>query len=227
MNKELLKTLQKKIEKAILAYHKDPTKGIFDNLLQFCGEHYDGAAHTIAEIKQKQNTKIKGDVFEHFAWLFFTHAYKIKFDHVWLLKDVPKEVLSKLKLKKSDMGIDLIAEKGGKYWAIQAKYRKRKFKTRYGLTWNQLSTFFALTSRTGPYVRYVVITNTDFVPHKNVGGKGEKDVSICYKGLCKIKIEDWMAMAGLQGTTCASLETKTPLDIQTLREKRLKYFGQE
>ncbi len=224
MNEELLSKLQKTIEKAILAYHKDKSKTIFDQLIQFCQEHYEGPAHTIGEIKQKQNTKIKGDVFEHFVYLFLLHAYKVKFDNVWLLKDVPPETLKKLKLKRSDMGIDLIAEKNGNYWAVQAKYRKRKAKARHGLTWNQLSTFFALAARTGPYLRYVVVTNTDFVPHKHLGGKGEKDVSICYRTLAKIKIEKWMAMAGLEGQTLEDDQPMEELDVETLREKRLKYF---
>lgn len=222
MNPQLLTKLEKIIEKTVITFYKDKSKSIFERVIEFCQEHYEGPASTISEIKLKQNTKIKGDVFEHFAYLFFSHAYRIKFDNVWLLKDVPKEVLTSLGLKKNDLGIDLIAVKNDNYYAIQAKYRKKGYKGHHGVSWKQLSTFYALVLKTGPFVKHIVITNADYVRH--IGKKSPSDLSICYRTCNKISVESWLAMAKMKENYID--ENKSPvLDVETLREKRLAYFS--
>ena len=193
MNNDLIIRIEYILQKIVINYYKDKSKTIFDEFIKFCQEYYDGPAHTLAEIKLKQNTKIKGDVFEHFAYKYLQHAYTIKFDNIWLLKDAPDEVLVKLNLRRNDLGIDLLAEKGKKYYAVQAKYRKRGYKTHYGISWKQLSIFYGLISRSGPYEKCIVITNADFVRH--IGRKTKQDQSICYGRLNKIDIGSWVAMA--------------------------------
>lgn len=226
MNNDLIEKLQSIIQASIIAYNKNKTISIFDQIIGACQTHYEGAAHNLTEIRLKQNTKIKGDVFEHFALLFFSHAYKIKFSKVWLLADVPKEILTSLGLKKRDQGIDIICRKSGKYYAAQVKYRKKGKKVRHSVTWKQLSTFYGLVSKTGPFQKHFVFTNCDWVGH--IGrGKGDKDVSIVYNTFKKITIDQWLAMAGIEGHILEEEKEIVPLSLETLREKRLKYFDKQ
>jgi hypothetical protein len=184
-----------------------------------CRLYYDRPAHSLKEIKDKLNTKVRGDVFEHFAIKYLTHAYAVKFDSsrnavseeaglstrsdkfsdIWLLCDVPADILEKLQLKRYDQGIDIICrDTAGRFYAVQAKYRKRNLqKAKIAIGWRELSTFYALTTRSGPYVRHIIITNADYVRH--VGRKNAKDQSICYRTLCNTTKEKWQLMSGIKG----------------------------
>lgn len=100
-----------------------------------------------------------------------------EYDTVWLLSEVPDDTLSHLGLKRQDLGIDLIGVKNGDYHAIQVKYRKKTGKKRI-LTWKQLSTFYALCLRTGPWSRYVVMTNCDYI--RSVSKRTEKATTVAF-----------------------------------------------
>ena len=65
------------------------------------------------------------------------------------------------------------------------KYRDRK----NVLTWKELSTFYALCLKTGPWERYVVMTNCDYTRQ---AVKTEKDLIICKKKLQGITKEEWL-----------------------------------
>ena len=119
---------------------------LFDRFITECQNYYEKPAHTLLEIKQRDNKKIKGDIFEEFSVLYL--KYITKYNNVWLLKDVPEDILIKLNMKRQDMGIDLIAEHNGVFHAIQCKYKKGCTIKKNVLSWKQLSTFYALCMRT-------------------------------------------------------------------------------
>ena len=74
------------------------------------------------------NTKSKGDAFEHLTKLYFqiNPLYRSMYDNVWLLEEVPSKILEHLEIPKQDLGIDLIAQRGSEYHAIQCKYHSNK-----------------------------------------------------------------------------------------------------
>lgn len=219
---------------------------IFDSFIEKCKWYYEKPAHSINEIKMKQNTKIKGDVFEHFAYLYFT---RVKGWVVWFLKDVPLEIKNYLAVKQQDLGIDLVAynPRNKKYYAIQAKYRKFNNRSKTVLGWKQLSTFLVLASRTGPWERHIVFTNAHYIRH--AGRKSPKDWSMCLGTMRAIKRHEWESMLGYTGyklsynsvTPKNTIDNITeppkvklvivdkpipkPMDIEDLRKKRLERFG--
>ena len=199
-------------------------ENIFDYFIEQCRLYYDRPAHSIGEIKNKLSKKVKGDVFEHFAYLYFS---KVKGWDTWFLKDLPSEIRTQLKLAKVDLGIDLVAResfgaKGDKWYAIQAKYRKKGSKPKTVLGWKQLSTFYGIVSKTGEWTKHIVFTNADYIRH--VGTKTIKDKSMCIGTLRGIKRHEWEAMLGHQGYTVSEEKSKK-LTVEELREKRLKAFN--
>ena len=193
---------------------------LFDEFTKECQKWYEQPAHTFTEMRTRDNKKIRGDIFEDFTVLFLKHARN--FNNVWRLGDVPDDVLDKLGLKKhQDMGIDIVAERNGKYHAVQCKYKKHVSMKKNILTWKQLSTFYALCLRTGPWDQYIIVTNCDYTRH--AGKKTSKDVSICLKTLQNITKEQWTLMCELDGNKLTEVKTqKTPDEI---RAARLAYFA--
>jgi len=164
---------------------------LFDELLIECQKSYTAPAHTLQEIHARKNTKIKGDMFEEFSVLYLKNVKK--YNNVWLLKDVPDDILEKLNLKRRDMGIDLIAENNGLYYAVQCKYKKHTGHKKYNvLSWKVLSTFYALCLKTGPFDKYIVMTNCNYVRH--AVKQNEKDLSICLKSFENITKDQWLSM---------------------------------
>jgi len=155
---------------------------LFDEFINECQKIYELPAHTLLEIKQRENKKLKGDIFEEFCVLYLKHVKK--YENVWRLEDVPNEILDKLSLKRKDMGIDLIAENYGIFSAVQCKYKKPIAYKKTCITWKALSTFYALCLKSGPWDKYIVMTNSNFVRH--VGKKTYKDLSICLATFSKI-----------------------------------------
>lgn len=223
-------------------------ENIFDGFIKLIQTNWDGPCKTIQDIRAGKNTKAKGDLFEHFAYLYFKELYVFGKEHpinVWLLKDAPADVLEYLGLDTGDLGIDIILEFSGRQFAaVQVKYRKpNKYKPVYGIGWKQLATFYALVNRTGPYVKHIVITNAHYVRH--VGKKGPKDQTIALKKLHGLSKSDWSSLAGMTGYTLSGTlpeevvvaakkpRKKTyrldpgvekPSTVDDLRAKRLAYF---
>jgi hypothetical protein len=187
----------------------------FDAFITECQKWYETPAHSLVEIRARNNTKLRGDIFEVFCVLYLQQSY----DDVWRLEDVPDEILTNLKMKRKDMGIDLVARKGQLYSAVQCKYKKPTGR-KSCITWKALSTFYALCLRTGPWDKYIVMTNCDYT--RRVGEKTEKDVSICLKTFQGITKEKWIAMCGVEGHVMAEA---APLSQDELRAARLKYFS--
>ena len=68
----------------------------FNELLIECQKSYAAPAHNLQEIHARKNTKIKGDMFEEFSVLYLKNVKK--YNNVWLLKDVPEDILEKLNI---------------------------------------------------------------------------------------------------------------------------------
>lgn len=179
-------------------------------------------AHTFTEMRTRDNKKIRGDIFEEFCVLYLKHVKG--YENVWRLPDVPDDVLGGLGLKRQDMGIDILCESKGKYSAVQCKYKKHTgYKSKTIVTWKQLSTFYALVLRTGPWEKYIVMTNCDYVRH--MGKKTPKDLSICLKRFQQITKEQWTAMCGLEGHRMTDAPPpKKALSLDELRAARLARF---
>jgi len=192
---------------------------LFDEFVKECQTWYERPAHSLTDMRSRDNKKVRGDIFEEFCVLYLKHVRG--YDNVWRLEDVPDVVLGGLGLKRPDMGIDILAERVGKYSAVQCKYKKHTgFKSKTIVTWKQLSTFYALVLRTGPWERYIVMTNCDYVRH--MGKKTPKDLSICLKTFQITTQEEWVRMCGLTGQTIAP-PAKT-LTAEELRAARLARF---
>jgi hypothetical protein len=168
---------------------------LFDEFQAECLKWYESPAHSFVEMRARDNKKVRGDIFEEFCVLYLKHIRR--FPNVWRLADVPEEHLTKLGLKRPDVGIDIIAESGGKFYAVQCKYKKHVSMKRNMVTWKSLSTFYALCLRTGPWEKMIVMTNCDCVRH--MGKKSSKDVSICLGTLRKITAGQWMEMCEMSG----------------------------
>ena len=78
---------------------------LFDEFITECVKWYTKPAHSLSEIRLRENKKIRGDIFEDFSVLYL--KYVKKYENVWRLCDVPDEMLDSLALKRRDMGIDI------------------------------------------------------------------------------------------------------------------------
>ena len=194
-------------------------------ILRICNSYYENPVHNMQDMKLR-NKKIKGDIFEYFTQLYLLHIYKLK--NVWLLKDLPEDIREKLKLTKKDYGIDLIGQDDeGRFYAVQAKFKKRDVKSRVAVTWKQLSTFYALCARTGPYHKFIVCTTGDYV--MRMGKKTWKDVTINYNNIKKITHFQWLDICKCEKTEIEKPEKteieKPQLTREELRQKRLLVFN--
>jgi hypothetical protein len=200
-------------------YLRSPTN-LFDEFIKECITHYSQPAHNLQELRTRENKKIKGDVFEEFCVLYLKNVKG--YTNAWRLEDVPDFILEKLSLKRKDMGIDLIVEKDGVYSSVQCKYKTLIGLKKVGITWKVLSTFYSLCMRTGPWDKYIVMTNCNFVRH--VGKKTDKDVSIVLSSFQKINKEEWIKMCNVTGTKLQETLEKNVTNLESVREKRLAYF---
>lgn len=191
---------------------------LWDAFSEECRAFYETPAHSFVEMRTRENKKLRGDLFEEFCVMYLKHVRS--YAQVWRLEDVPTEILERLGMGRRDMGIDLVAEKDGKYAAIQCKYKTWTGAKKPIVTWKSVSTFYALCMRTGPWDKYIVMTNCAYVRHQ--GKKTPKDLSICQKTLQAITKEQWTKMCELKGEAIAPA-TK-PLTPEELRAARLKFL---
>ncbi len=216
--------MNKIIQQSIIKSY-DSKENIFDIVLNNIIEWYEKPAHTFKELKDKESKKIKGDYFEELCTLYLKNSDKFTYKNVWLLYDIPEEIRNILGLRKKDFGIDIVCETlNNKFIAVQCKYRKNNTYKKNIITWKMLSTFYALCLRTGPWEKYIVMTNAEYVTH--MGIKTNKDISICVGTFRKIPVEVWQKMAQepLQEPLEEVLE-ETVETLEELRRKRLEMFG--
>jgi len=210
---------------------RTPTN-LWDEFEADCRTFYDAPAHSFVDMRVRDNKKIRGDMFENFCVEYLKHVKG--YDNVWLLEDVPEELLTKLSMQRRDVGIDLVAEKGGRYSAVQCKYKKQETAKTKIVTWKALSTFYALCMRTGPWDKYIVMTNCSYVRH--MGKKTPKDVSYCLGTLRKTTKEEWLKMCGdggvghsmsAAGAGAGTASAPAKLTEEEVRAARLKMFRKE
>ena len=176
----------------------------FDTILERLQTYIETPATNISELKRK-STKAKGDIFEVFCKLYL----RAKFDwykNVWLLREIPADILAKLSLKKHDLGIDIVVEDiHGNYYAVQCKYRKAPRKKKNVLSWKQLSTFYSLCLRAGPFIKYIIFTNAEYV--RREGRKdNDKDLTIAIGTLRSTSRDVWAKIIGDTGYRLDSIK---------------------
>ena len=184
---------------------------VFENLLDKFQTHFEKSATNIYEL-QKKTTKAKGTHFEVFCKLYLkAKGYKT----VYLLKEVPDELMMKLGLKRQDVGIDLIVEDhDGQYSAVQSKYKIDRSKSTGKpnvLSWKSLATFYALCDRTGPFVKYIVMTNCVYT--RKFGHKDPKDKTIAFNKFNNEPREFWLRMINSEGHRLGSEEKVEPKNM--------------
>lgn len=172
---------------------------IFDEFVKECASWYERAAHSLTEMRARDNKKRRGDIFEEFCILYLQHV--CGYEKVWLLADVPEEILVKLSMKRRDMGIDIVVEHEGNYMAVQCKYKKHT-ERKNSVSWT-----------------------ADFARHE--GKRTEKDVSICLGTFRGISQDHWVKICGMEGHLLAE-STNLPvkrLSPEELRAGRLARFS--
>ena len=192
-------------------------QNLFDEFITECQRWYSQPAHTLQEMRTRDNKKVRGDIFEDFCALYLKEVRG--YEEVWLLEDVPDEILVQLSLKRRDMGIDIIVRHNGEWFAVQCKYKTPTGKKSY-ITWSALSTFYAMCLRTGPWAKYIVMTNCDYTRHQ--GDKGPKDLSICLGTFRSTSSDQWLKMCGVEGqllTECATSAKVPSNEVVQLRQK--------
>ena len=113
------------------------------------------AATTPLELRMRR--KSIGDAWEDFCvdYLIVCENYQ----SAQRLTDVGDNELVTYGLGRKDMGIDLIAKDAeGHPVAVQCKFR-----TKGNVSWREISTFYALCARTGPWKTVSVMTNRNRV----------------------------------------------------------------
>jgi len=200
-------------------------QNVFDEFIKECQRWYSQPAHTFTEMRTRDNKKVRGDIFEEFCALYLKEVKG--YQDVWRLDDISDELLAQLSLKRRDMGIDIIVRHNGEFYAVQCKYKTPTDKKSY-ITWSALSTFYAMCLRTGPWAKYIVMTNCHYTRHQ--GPKGPKDLSICLAGFRSTTSEQWLKMCGSSGVPLNTLvtgltEVKKEPSQEEIRALRLAYFA--
>ena len=167
-----------------------PDGKIFENILNLLETEISKAVGSVLEFK-KRSTKAKGDYFEALCLLYLRG---VKGWVAYPLRDIPPKEAERLSIPKNDVGIDLIAFADGQAVAVQCKYRKPtpEGRRRKGIPWKELSTFYALCARTGPWYRRLVMTNAPFVSRK--GMRDESDRTTAGKTFSSLTRLQWSSM---------------------------------
>jgi len=208
---------------------------IWKDFCDFCGAFASRPAHSLTELCEirRKSTKIKGDLFEAFAKLYLTNVYGLT--GVWSIGDLPPHHCQALNLTPKDMGIDLVGHKDSQWYAVQVKYRSRP-SSKYGTTkrivipWKDLSTFYALAARSGPFVKHIVFTSADSV--RRVGKRTPKDETIGHTALKNLTRDHWCAMCEAAKKKVEPAEptlvdpsyTNDRPSPDSLRAKRIAFF---
>lgn len=101
-------------------------------------------------------SKEKGNLFENLCIKIIKYHPQFSYDKAWLYHNIPELTCKKLGLPKIDKGIDIIAKKHGKYYAVQCKYRSKKDKILY----SDLSTFATQIHHHKNIFKGIIMTNS-------------------------------------------------------------------
>lgn len=216
-NEEMINTIIKKIVNK---------ESIFDSFIDEILDYHDKPVHSLIEMNCRK-TKTKGDIWESFCKLYLKKIKK--YDDVWLLKEVPDDILFKLGVKRHDYGIDIIACKNDKYSAVQCKFKRPREGLVPGtwvayncVNWKELSTFYALCGSTNKnnWEQHIVMTNTKYIRH--MGNKSKKDKSVCFGTFSKLSSFDFMEL--LNSSPQLTKEIQPEMDVNDIRLARLKFL---
>jgi hypothetical protein len=200
-----------------------PSTAWWDAFQRECASYHSRPAATLAELNSRDDKKRHGDLWERFCLRYLVHHRHVR--AAWLLSDVPAAVRAALSLGVGDMGIDIVAvdERFG-YWAVQCKWRApaEEGKRRSYISWAQLSTFYALAARTGPYSKHLVLTNASGARH--VGARQPEDETVACAGFKLMPREAWVRMlpAVQAAAPPSGADIKAAVDIQAVRAARIK-----
>lgn len=171
---------------------------------------------------QERSTKAKGDYFERFVKLYLKAVYSGALN-VWLLSEVPENILATCGLRRCDRGIDILVQFTYGLVPVQAKYRSRCKTSKNSrppvLGWQELSTFYALCARTGPWCGTLIVTTADYAAKE--GHKISTDATMAYKTLASTPKEMWLKMAGDEGHKLSDYMTLKP-SYEEMQATRLK-----
>jgi hypothetical protein len=202
--------VEKQIKDCVYSALSRSGVNVFHTLNDLFKTHFEKSSTSMVELRRK-TTKEKGLFFEIFCKMYLEMR---GYDDVWLLNEVPGDVIKYLNMETYDVGIDLVArfkipnkETNNTddyfYVAVQSKYRKPT-KDKFGrevhkLSWKELSTFLALVQRTGPtkygWKTKIVMTNADSVSWR--GKKKEYNVkTYAKKTFENIERIEWMKIVG-------------------------------
>ncbi len=165
-----------------------------------------------------EEKKYRGNLFEELCVLYLKNIKK--YDEVWLLKDVPLNILTSLDLKRQDIGIDIIVKDQNKFLAVQCKFKSNKTKKYIKVNWKELSTFYSLCHRTGPFSKYIIMTSCYSIKH--VGQKDPKERTIARTTFLNMTRTEWGILLGYKDRVCG--EPTKQKTLEELREQRIKYF---
>lgn len=151
--------------------------------------------NVVADIKCLNVTNVRdcrrANLFRGQIWEAFCKRY-LEFrgyDDVRPFGDVCVEDKKELGLGTTDMGIDLICRKEGRYCAVQCKFRSKRT-----LSWTEIATFEALCARTGPWREHILMTNCC---HVRRVGSSEKDITMTQATFKAIPRHAWLQIGGM------------------------------
>lgn len=211
--------------------HPVQGKSPFDQLVECMVEYTDRPAHSLQEMRENRSTKVKGDLFETLCVLYLTQ----KGYTVWRCKEIPADMCSALGMTNFDVGIDLVAEKNGRYSAVQCKFKRPRegfvkgtWIPYNGVNWKEVSTFYSLCFRTqqqANWQHHIVMTNTKSV--RRMGKTTEYDKTYAYGTFNKLTSLNLLEMLPKKETEKVSetvMKQPMTLSVEELREARLKRF---
>ncbi len=195
---------------------------LFQRFVNKVLEYHERPAFTLAEIRARESTKAKGDLFECFCVRYLKHVKK--YEEVWRLADVPEGLLASLGLGRRDVGIDLVARHQNGYVAVQCKFKKPGSNRHDCVNWKELSTFYALCARTqakADWKSHLVMTNARSV--RRMGDRTDQDKSICFGSLNSMSSIDFASMLPRKENSNEGQEAAgMRLSLEDLRAARLK-----
>lgn len=213
--------------KAIVTHGNE---NIFTTWHRLLDDYHETPSHNIQELKDK-NSKLKGDLFEIFCQRYLLRIFGCS--HAYLYKECPDDILKQMNFRhRGDFGIDIIAYNPYlQGWiAVQCKYRSFRVNQYQHhrsdvITWKELSTFYALAGRTGPWVKQIVMTTGSEV--RKITGHLETDMKLRKKDFEMISVENWYRMFDIEAKTTNQQkeEAGDKPDMETLRKLRIARFG--
>ena len=195
---------------------------IFENISEYFQAFYDRPCNNMISLKKRTRNEL-GFIWEHFCLMYLRAK---GYGECWLISEVPSDILEKLNLSRMDMGIDIVIKHDNGFFAVQAKWRTNKNKKlTMSLTWNKLSTFYALCARSGPWLKFIVMTNCDFV--RRQGRKNKMDQTIAKGSFLSCKRDIWNNMCGFKANTLDTNISTIQENTEDNTNKKLQEINQE